>query len=167
MSKNLKTAMPEKKQIKLDEIDKSIIALLQEEGRMQDIEIAKKLGISDDTSKRRRKRLDEMGYLKVKAMLNPWKFGFTSVFFMGIMLVPGTDVRNVAKKLSKIDEFFFVSLSLGPTHSIVATARAKDQLKLNNLVEELKQWSEIERIDVNIIYEVIKSGYHFIPAEKL
>ncbi len=159
--------MPEKKPLELDDIDKRIITLLQEDGRMQDVDIARKVGISDDTSKRRRKRLEDMGYLKVRAMLNPWKFGFTSFYFLGIALVPGADVRQVAKKLSKIDEFFFVSLSLGPTHSIVANARAKDQLKLNNLVEELRKWLEIERVDVNIIYEVIKSGYHSISEDKL
>ncbi len=159
--------MTGKKQLELDDIDKRIITLLQEDGRMQDVDIARKIGISDDTSKRRRKRLEGMGYLKVRAMLNPWKFGFTSVYLLGITLVPGADVRNVAKKLSKIDEFFFVSLSLGPTHSIVATARAKDQLKLNNLVEELRQWLEIERVDVNIIYEVTKSGFHSIPEDRL
>jgi DNA-binding Lrp family transcriptional regulator len=159
--------MTEKKQLELDDIDKRIITLLQEDGRMQDVDIARKIGISDDTSKRRRKRLEDMGYLKVRAMLNPWKFGFTSVYFLGITLVPGADVRYVAKKLSTIDDFFFVSLSLGPTHSIVATARAKNQLKLNNLVEELRQWLEIERVDVNIIYEVIKSGYHSILEDQL
>ncbi len=159
--------MTEKKQLELDDIDKRIITLLQEDGRMQDVDIARKIGISDDTSKRRRKRLEDMGYLKVRAMLNPWKFGFTSVYFLGITLVPGADVRNVAKKLSRIDEFFFVSLSLGPTHSIVATARAKDQLTLNNLVEELRQWLEIERVDVNIIYEVTKSGYNSILEDQL
>ncbi len=159
--------MAEKKPLELDNVDKRIIMLLQEDGRMQDVDIARKVGISDDTSKRRRKRLEEMGYLKVRAMLNPWKFGFTSFYFLGITLVPGADVRQVAKKLSKIDEFFFVSLSLGPTHSIVANARAKDQLKLNNLVEELRQWLEIEHVDVNIIYEVIKSGYHSISEDKL
>jgi Lrp/AsnC family transcriptional regulator for asnA, asnC and gidA len=159
--------MPEKKVLELDDIDKRIITLLQEDGRMQDVDIARKVGISDDTSKRRRKRLEDMGYLKVRAMLNPWKFGFTSFYFLGITLVPGADVRQVAKKLSKIDEIFFVSLSLGPTHSIVANARAKDQLKLNNLVEELRRWLEIERVDVNIIYDVVKSGYHSIPEDKL
>ncbi len=159
--------MTEKKVLELDDIDKHIITLLQEDGRMQDVDIARKVGISDDTSKRRRKRLEDKGYLKVRAMLNPWKFGFTSVYFLGITLVPGADVRHVAKKLSKIDDFFFVSLSFGPTHSIVATARAKNQLKLNNLVEELRQWLEIERVDVNIIYEVIKSGYHSIPEDQL
>ncbi len=159
--------MPEKKVFELDDIDKRIITLLQEDGRMQDVDIAREVGISDDTSKRRRKRLEDMGYLKVRAMLNPWKFGFTSFYFFGIILVPGADVRQVAKKLSKIDEFFFVSLSLGPTHSIVANARAKDQLKINNLVEELRKWLEIERVDVNIIYEVIKSGYHSISEDQL
>ncbi len=148
----------------MDETDKKIIELLQQDGRMDDVEIARKIGISHDTVKRRRKRLEEEGYIKIQANINPGKLGYTNIFILGITLAPGKDVRKIAEKLASRKEFFFVALSLGPTHSIVASCFARDQIILNKLVEELRTWSEIEKIETNIIYEVLKSGYHDIPV---
>ncbi len=148
----------------MDETDKKIIELLQQDGRMDDVEIARKTGISHDTVKRRRKKLEEQGYIKIQANINPRKLGYTNVFILGITLAPGVDVRKMAKKLTSMKEFFFVALSLGPTHAIVASCFARDQIVLNKLVEELRTWKEIEKIETNIIYEVLKSGYHDIPV---
>jgi DNA-binding Lrp family transcriptional regulator len=151
----------------MDETDKKIIELLQHDGRMDDVEIARKIGISHDTVKRRRNKLEEAGHIKIQANINPRKLGYTSVFILGLTLAPGIDVRKISEKLASKKEFFFVALSLGPTHSIVASCFAKDQIILNKLVEELRTWKEIEKIETNIIYEVLKSGYHDTPVETL
>lgn len=148
----------------MDETDKKIIELLQQDGRISDVEIARKIGISHDTVKRRRKKLEDESYIKIQANINPHKLGYTNVFVLGITLAPGKDVREIAEKLATKKEFFFVALSLGPTHSVVASCFAKDQITLNKLVEELRTWKEIENIETNIIYEVLKSGYHDIPV---
>ncbi len=134
---------------------------------MEDMEIARKIGISHDTVKRRRKKLEDSDYIKIQANINPRKLGYTNVFILGITLAPGVDVRKIAEKLASRKEFFFVALSLGPTHSIVASCFAMDQIILNKLVEELRTWNEIEKIETNIIYEVLKSGYHDIPVVTL
>jgi len=150
----------------MDETDKKIIELLQQDGRMEDMEIARKIGVSHDTVKRRRNKLEDAGYIKIQANINPRKLGYTNVFILGITLAPGIDVRKIAEKLASRKEFFFVALSLGPTHSIVASCFAMDQIILNKLVEELRIWKEIEKIETNIIYEVLKSGYHDISVIK-
>ncbi|CAD7769591.1 putative HTH-type transcriptional regulator [Candidatus Methanoperedenaceae archaeon GB50] len=151
----------------LDEVDRKIIILLQENGRITDVELAKKIGVSHDTAKRRRRRLEDEGYLKIQALINPRKFGYTSVFLLGIKLVPGADVRKTAEKLANHRDFVFVALSLGPTHAIIAVCMAQDQLSLNRLTEELRTWNEIAEIDMNIIYEVIKEAFHTVPIGDL
>ncbi len=151
----------------LDEVDRKIITLLQENGRITDVELAKKIGVSHDTAKRRRRRLEDEGYLKIQALINPRKFGYTSVFLLGIKLVPGADVRKTAEKLANHRDFVFVALSLGPTHAIIAVCMAQDQLSLNRLTEELRTWNEIAEIDMNIIYEVIKEAFHTVPIGDL
>ena len=35
------------------------------------------------------------------------------------------------------------------------------------LVEELRTWREIERVDVNIVYDVVKTMSHRLPEEAL
>ncbi len=151
----------------MDEMDRKIIGLLQQDGRMDDVEISRRVGVSHDTVKRRRTRLEEVGYINIKANINPCKLGYSNVFFLGITLIPGSDTRKIAEKIASMREFFFVSLSLGPTHSIVAACFARDQMTLNNIVENLRTWKEIEKIETNIIYEVLKSGYHNISVDDL
>ncbi len=151
----------------MDETDRKIMEILQQDGRIEDVEISRRIGISHDTVKRRRKKLEEAGYIKIQANINPREFGYAYVFNLGIDLAPGIDVRKIAEKLAARKEFFFVALSLGPTHAIVAACIAREQIVLNKLVEELRTWKEIEKIETNIIYEVLKSGYYSIPVEEL
>ena len=156
--------MSEKKP-KLDNIDKAIIRLLMKNGRMRDVEIAKAIGVSDDTIRRRRQRLERGDFLRIEAVFNARKFGYTNFYELGLVLTPGVDTRAVAEKLAKLDSVNFVALSFGPTHSILANCRSKDPLELNKLVEELRTWKEIERIDVNIIYDVVKTMFHRLPED--
>jgi len=151
----------------LDEVDKKIIVLLQENGRITDVELSKKIGVSHDTAKRRRLKLEKEGYLKIRALMSPCKFGYTSVFLLGIKLIPGADVRKTAEKLAAHRDFVFVALSLGPTHAIIAVCMAQDQHTLTKLTERLRTWNEIAEIDMNIIYEVLKETFHTIPINNV
>jgi len=134
---------------------------------MRDIDIAKAVGVSDDTIRRHRQRLEDEGFFRIEAVFNSRKFGYTSTYQMGIVLAPGVDTRAIAERMAKLEPINFVALSLGPTHSILANCRAKDSLKLNRLVEELRRWKEIERVDVNIVYDVVKTIFHRLPEDAL
>lgn len=158
--------MSEKK-LRLDNVDKAVMRLLAVNGRMRDIEIAGTIGVSDDTVRRHRQRLEDQGYFRIEAVFNSRRFGYTNSYQLGLVLSPGADTRTVAEKLAKLELVHFVALSLGPTHSILANCRSKDPLELNRLVEELRRWNEFERVDVNIIYDVAKSLFHRLPEEAL
>jgi len=151
----------------INKIDIAILRLLAKDGRMRNTEIAKALDTSDDTVRRHRERLEEQGYVRIEAVFNPRKFGYTNNYQLGLVLTPGTDTRTVAERLAKIDLVSFVALSLGPTHSILANCRSKDPLELNKLIEKLRTWKEIERVDVNIIYDAIKTTFHRLPVAAL
>ncbi len=157
--------MEREKNPKFDSVDKAIMHLLAKNGRMRDIEIAEIVGVSDDTIRRHRQRLEKEGFFRVEAVFNPRKFGYTSIYQLGIVLTPGVDTREVAERLAMLEQFHYVALSLGPTHSIIANCRSKDQMELNRLVEELRRWKEIERVDVNIIYDAVKTMFHRVPED--
>lgn len=154
--------MSEKKP-KLDRTDREIMRLLMKNGRMRDVEIAKVIGVSDDTIRRRRLRLERGDFFRIEAVFNVRKFGYTNFYQLGLVLTPSVDTRAVAEKLAKLDSISFVALSFGPTHSILANCRSRDPLELNEFVEELRKWKEIARVDVNIIYDVVKTMSHRLP----
>lgn len=151
----------------LNKTDKAIMRLLAENGRMRDIEIARALDVSDDTVRRHRQRLEEEGYVRIEAVFNSRKFGYTNTYQLGLVLTPGTDTRAMAERLAKLETVHYVALSLGPTHAIIANCRSRDPLELNKLIEELRIWKEVERVDVNIIYDVVKAMFHRLPEAAL
>ena len=69
---------------KLDEIDRRILAELQADGRMTNVELARRVGISAPPCLRRVRTLEEAGYIRgYHADVNPRELGFeVQVFAM-------------------------------------------------------------------------------------
>lgn len=68
--------------VKLDRIDRQILHDLQEDGRMTNVELAAKAGISAPPCLRRVRALEEAGFIRgYHADLDPEKLGFEAVFF--------------------------------------------------------------------------------------
>ena len=67
---------------KLDEIDRKILAELQADGRMTNVELARRVGISAPPCLRRVRTLEEQGYIRdYHAKVNPRELGFEVAVF--------------------------------------------------------------------------------------
>jgi DNA-binding Lrp family transcriptional regulator len=67
----------------LDEIDRRILAELQEDGRMTNVELARRAGISPPPCLRRVRRLEEDGFIRgYHAQTDAPKLGWQIVFFV-------------------------------------------------------------------------------------
>ncbi len=84
--------MTRENNIKVDEIDKKIISLLKENGRIQNNDIAQRLQISEGTVRNRIKKLIDSNYLTIKGMTNPSLIKEKVIIFLGIQL---SDVKNL------------------------------------------------------------------------
>ena len=68
--------------VKLDRIDKRILRDLQKDGRMTNVELAERAGISAPPCLRRVRALERDGYIRgYHADLNPEKLGFSVIIF--------------------------------------------------------------------------------------
>ncbi len=61
---------------KLDSVDRKMVRLLQKDGRMPTVAMAKPLSISETTARSRLKRLIKDEVIKVVAISNPIQLGF-------------------------------------------------------------------------------------------
>ncbi len=84
--------MTQENNVKVDEIDKKIIALLKENGRIQNNDIAQRLEISEGTVRNRIKKLIDSNYLTIKGLTNPCLIKDKVIIFLGIQL---SDVKNL------------------------------------------------------------------------
>ncbi len=73
--------------MKLDQIDRNILAQLQEDGRMTNVELARRVGISAPPCLRRVRTLEEAGYIRgYHADIDPRELGFEVQVFAMVRL---------------------------------------------------------------------------------
>ena len=71
--------------IALDVLDSKILAALQEDGRLSNVELAERVGLSPSPCLRRVKRLEEEGYIAgYKAKVDRLRLGFGMTIFVGV-----------------------------------------------------------------------------------
>ena len=90
------------KRVKLDRIDRRILQDLQEDGRMTNVKLSKRAGISAPPCLRRVRALEEAGYITgYHANIEPKKFGFNVTVFAQIALnsQAETDLENFEEQV--------------------------------------------------------------------
>ena len=74
--------------MKLDIIDKKILNILQEDGRIRNSELAKQINISPPPTAERVKKLENNGYIKnYAALVDPVKVGVSCLTYVEVTLI--------------------------------------------------------------------------------
>lgn len=90
---------------KLDETDRKILVILQQEGRITNVELAEKIGISAPPCLRRVKALEDAGYIAgYQARLAPDLMGYPLVVFATVSLSSHTEL-DVAAFHAKVESW--------------------------------------------------------------
>jgi Lrp/AsnC family transcriptional regulator for asnA, asnC and gidA len=96
----------------MDELDTKIIEMLQVDGRASNAGIARKVGVSEGTVRRRLKKLVHDEFIHVVALPDPNKLGFHSEALIGLQVDPNR-VDEVAEALAELREVNWVSITAG------------------------------------------------------
>lgn len=96
----------------MDELDSKIIEILRGDGRASNAGIARKVGVSEGTVRRRLKRLISEDYINVVALPDPARLGYASQALVGIQVDPDK-VDQVADRLSEFDAVEWVKITTG------------------------------------------------------
>lgn len=96
----------------LDELDDKLISLLQANGRASNIELAKQVGVSEGTIRRRFRNLIKDEVIRVVAIPDPAKLGRGTTAVIALQVEP-SEVDPVAQKLAEIPEVQYVSVTTG------------------------------------------------------
>ena len=96
----------------MDELDRKTIGILQQDGRASNAKIARQLGVSEGTIRRRLKRLIMDEAIQVRALPEPSKLGYTTEAIVALQVDPGK-MEDVAAALAKAPEAMNVSITTG------------------------------------------------------
>jgi Lrp/AsnC family transcriptional regulator for asnA, asnC and gidA len=96
----------------MDELDAKIIEILQEDGRASNAGIARRVGVSEGTVRRRLKRLVQEEFIQVVALLDPSKMGYESQALVGVQVDPDK-IDRVADAMAELSEISWVAVTTG------------------------------------------------------
>ncbi|ASI98544.1 Lrp/AsnC family transcriptional regulator [Thermococcus celer] len=143
----------------IDELDRRILHVLQEDGRASYSEIARRLKVPESTVRLRVKKLREKGVIrKFAALINPFKAGYTIVAFIAVDVEP-SKIKKAAEELSKLPEVDVLGIATG-AHDILMQVTVKDLQELESfLIEKLGKVEGIRSTETSILTSVKKWGY--------
>jgi Lrp/AsnC family transcriptional regulator, regulator for asnA, asnC and gidA len=139
----------------LDVVDQRIVALLQFDGRMSNVEIGRRVGVTEATVRRRIERLERDGVVSIAAFLNPMQFGYTGVAIIGLRIDLGRS-QAIVDALSVDDEIRYIALAVG-RYDIVLEVALKDAAQLRDfLTERIGAISGIREVETSLTPAILK-----------
>ena len=96
----------------LDDLDRQIMKLLRHDGRLTYAQIARTVGVSEPTVRKRIDRLVQGGAIIIMARVNPAPIGFPIDAFIGVRAVRGR-VMEVGEKLAAMENVAYVAYVAG------------------------------------------------------
>ena len=91
-----------------DELNKKIISMLQQDGRIPYKDIAAELKVSEGTVRNRVNRMKEAGVLKIVALADPVAIRYQSDAMIGIKISSLSTPARVAERLSECQEVIYI-----------------------------------------------------------
>jgi Lrp/AsnC family transcriptional regulator for asnA, asnC and gidA len=140
----------------LDETDRRIIELLQEDSSQTYAELAKKLMMKESTVRKRVLALRDRGVIKrFTIIVDPSKMGLNTIAIVGIDADP-SKFLTVARELARLPETRYVATSTGD-HMIMAEIWARDGQDLSRIIsEKVGVIDGVLRVCPSVIFERIK-----------
>lgn len=116
---------------RLDEISKSIIEVLQVDGRASYAAIAKEVGLSEAAIRQRVQRLLDAGIMQIVAVTDPIQVGFRRQAMIGIRV--SGDLTGVGDALTEMPEVDYVVTTAG-SFDLLAEVVCEDDAQLLDLI---------------------------------
>jgi Lrp/AsnC family transcriptional regulator for asnA, asnC and gidA len=96
----------------MDELDRKIMALLQLDGRASNAKIAREVGVTGGTVRRRLGRLLGDDFVEIMAVPNLEKLGYTTTALIGLQTMPAKQ-EAVADAVARLEEVPYVATTTG------------------------------------------------------
>ena len=116
---------------KLDDIDRTLITALQNDGRLGYAELGQLVGLTPGGARRRVVRLEERGILQVVGVTDPLKLGYQNMAMLGVV-VDG-DIEATADAIGEIDGVIYVVIGAG-TFDLLVEVIAEDSPALFDII---------------------------------
>ena len=142
----------------LDHLDRELIKELQNDGRQSYRNIAKMTGVSEGTIRKRVKKLENLGVMKIKAVLDPRKFGYgvESIVAFQVKMSDWLDVVDTLVKKPNIRYLAFVS----GRYDMIASVISRTTEELGQFMKDhIYSHPSILRAETFVNLEIVKNPW--------
>lgn len=142
----------------LDNTDRALIALLQQDGRASFTALAKAVGLSEGAVRQRVQRLLRDDLMQIVAVTDPANVDLTRQAMVGIS-VDGADPREVADRLSELPNVHYVVLCAGRYDLLAELVCRDDDHMLEVLGEEVRKIDGVSGTELFVYLKLAKQNY--------
>jgi Lrp/AsnC family transcriptional regulator, leucine-responsive regulatory protein len=145
--------------MKLDEIDKKILDILQDDSRITNVQLSNNVGISPPAMLERVKRLEINGVIrKYVALVDAEKIGRGTFAFVSVSLAAHqlNSIDGFTKSIKKLDEVLECYHVAGEDDFILKVAVENIQIYEKFLLEKLAKIKGVNRVNTMFILSTVK-----------
>lgn len=144
--------------VRLDDVDRRVIAALQADGRKPYSRIASDLGVSESVVRYRAQRLERAGILQVVGIADPLKIGFDLMSMIGVKVRPGT-LDAVCEQITALPETSYVAAIAG-AYDVLVEVVCRDTQHFSELLKRrLHEIDGVVDTESFLILEIHKMAY--------
>lgn len=145
--------------MQLDDIDRKILRALQRDGRMQNIELAKEVGLSPSPCLRRVRLLEQAGIIdRYVAVLNPTKIGKRLTLFARVWLKAQDEdtIEHFVAEVLKLPQVLECYLMLGDCDVLVRVVAEDIDDYRRFQSEHLSRIKGVQNVKTDVPSQVVK-----------
>jgi Lrp/AsnC family transcriptional regulator for asnA, asnC and gidA len=148
----------------LDSVDRQIIRVLQQDGRMSNVEIGRQVGVSEATIRKRLERLLSAQTIRIAAIPAATKVGFSTIAFMTLS-VDLARADQVATEIAQLSAVRTIHLAGGGSEILVEAWFTSSDDFLRFMIQQIGDIPAVRRTATTHVLKTIKDGSGWVlPA---
>ena len=151
---------PKEGRVDLDRVERLMIALLQTNGRMTTQALARELGVSEVTARRKLRRLLNEDVVQIVAAVDPFQIGFESPVIIGLK-IDRSRIDEIAERLCQHPSIRFVAAATGKVDLIIEVVAASNHELAEFVLGYLASIGGIVDTETSLVLRIYKQTWNW------
>ncbi|MFN8022218.1 MAG: Lrp/AsnC family transcriptional regulator [Acidimicrobiales bacterium] len=141
---------------RIDDTDRSIVEILQRDGRTPVTTIAQQIGLSEAAVRKRLQRLTDSGYMQVVAVTDPLSLGDRRVAMVGMRIDGRTE--RVAASIGELPEVEYLVATAG-RYDLMFEVIVESERHLLDLLSDLRERRDVVEVEAFPVLGLYKQTF--------
>jgi len=142
----------------MDDIDRKILEILQEDGRIANVTLAKRVGLSPPSVLRRVKKLETQGVIKkYVALVDREKIGKNLLVFIAVSITPHGKKREFAREIQNYPEILECYHLTGEIDYLIKVAVSHINELEDFILNRITRITGVDKVVTSLVLSEVKN----------